>query len=147
MKWMKSTGSQVFMWDGWEAPLSTSLLPQGANSISDSHWSETTLNYWMMVERYPNLKEEVGGSIPGCETSSLLDRNLALACRPSVSKKQKQKQTFSQPAIWSLCKYTTTSALPVTLHTERASHPASHQRTPLNLHSAKLHRKTCMDAS
>ena len=21
--------------------------------------SETTLNYWMMVERYPNLKEEV----------------------------------------------------------------------------------------
>ena len=27
-------------------------------------WSETTLNYHMMVERYPNLKEEVGGSIP-----------------------------------------------------------------------------------
>jgi hypothetical protein len=31
-----------------------------------------TLNYWMMVERYPNLKEEVGGSIPSCEISSLL---------------------------------------------------------------------------
>ena len=30
------------------------------------------LNYWMMVERYPNLKEEVGSSIPGCEISSLL---------------------------------------------------------------------------
>jgi hypothetical protein len=38
---------------------------------------EMTLNYWMIVERYPNLKEEVGGSIPGCEISSLLDkRNL-----------------------------------------------------------------------
>ena len=36
--------------------------------------SEMTLNYWVMVERYPNLKEEVGGSILGCEISSLLDR-------------------------------------------------------------------------
>ena len=26
-----------------------------------------TLNYWMMVERYPNLNEKVGGLIPGCE--------------------------------------------------------------------------------
>ena len=52
------------------------------------------LNYWMMVERYPNLKEEVGGSFPGYEISSLLDRQLAtwsiascalvLACRPSI---------------------------------------------------------------
>ena len=38
-------------------------------------WTETTLNYWM-VERYPNLKEEVGSSIPGCEISSLLDIKL-----------------------------------------------------------------------
>jgi len=48
------------------------------------------------VERYPNLKEEVGGSIPGCEISSLHDGKivgwsttscaLALACRPFVSK-------------------------------------------------------------
>ena len=30
-----------------------------------SHWSKTTLNYWMTVGRYPNLKEEVGSSIPG----------------------------------------------------------------------------------
>jgi hypothetical protein len=29
-----------------------------------------TLNYEMMVERYPNLKEEVGGSNPDCEISS-----------------------------------------------------------------------------
>ena len=39
-------------------------------------WSEMTLNYWVMVEGYPNLKEEVGGSNPGCEISSLLDENL-----------------------------------------------------------------------
>jgi hypothetical protein len=31
----------------------------------------------MMVERYPNFKEEVGGSIPGYEMSSLLDEKLA----------------------------------------------------------------------
>ena len=57
----------------------------------------------MMVERYPNLKEEVGGSILGCEISSLLDRKtchvvktatraLALACRPSVKKKKEKKR-------------------------------------------------------
>ena len=34
-----------------------------------THWSETSLNYEMMVERYPNLKEEVGGLTPGCEIS------------------------------------------------------------------------------
>jgi hypothetical protein len=28
-----------------------------------------TLNYRIMVERYPNLKEEVGGSNPDCEIS------------------------------------------------------------------------------
>ena len=37
-------------------------------------WSETTLNYWMMVERYLNRKEEVGGSVLGYEISSLLDK-------------------------------------------------------------------------
>ena len=57
-----------------------------------------TLNYWVMVEGYPNLKEEVGGSDPGCEISSLLDGKtcqvvncllcLVLACWPSVSKKK-----------------------------------------------------------
>ena len=58
-------------------------------------WSVMTLNYWMMVERYPNLKEEVGGSIPGSEISSLLDKNLALACRPSVSKKERKKKVHA----------------------------------------------------
>ena len=33
-----------------------------------------TVNYWMRVERYPNLNEEVDGSIPGCEISSALDK-------------------------------------------------------------------------
>ena len=55
-----------------------------------------TLNYHMMVERYSNLKEEIGGSNPGCEISSLLNGKLvlwstvscalALACQPSFSK-------------------------------------------------------------
>jgi hypothetical protein len=35
-----------------------------------------TLNYSMMVERFLNLKEEVGGSIPNCEISSLLIEKL-----------------------------------------------------------------------
>jgi hypothetical protein len=65
-------------------------------------WSETTLNEWMMVERFPNLKEEVGGSIPDCEISSMHDgklvkwsfvsRTLTLACRPFVSKKKYPSQ-------------------------------------------------------
>ena len=57
----------------------------------------------MMVERYPNLKEEVGGSILDCEISRLLDKKLtrwstascalALTCRPSKKfKKRKEKK-------------------------------------------------------
>jgi hypothetical protein len=30
----------------------------------------------MMEERYSNLMEEVGGSTPGCEISSTLDKKL-----------------------------------------------------------------------
>jgi hypothetical protein len=62
---------------------------------------DMTLNYSMMVERYPNLKKEVGGSSPECEISSLLDRKLArwsnasyalmLARRPSISKMTQKK--------------------------------------------------------
>jgi hypothetical protein len=57
--------------------------------------SETTLNYLLMMERLPNLKEEVGGLNPDYEISSLPDEKLArwstasstlaLACRPFVS--------------------------------------------------------------
>ena len=58
----------------------------------------------MMVERRPNLKEEVDGSIPGCEISSLLDKNLsggqlphvclALGWQPSVSIKKLKMEKF-----------------------------------------------------
>jgi hypothetical protein len=54
-----------------------------------------TLNYRMMVERYPNLKKEVGGSNPDYEISSLPGGKLAkwstascalaLTCQSSVS--------------------------------------------------------------
>ena len=37
-----------------------------------------TLNYRVIVEGYPNLKEGVGGSNPGYEISSLLDGKLAM---------------------------------------------------------------------
>ena len=60
----------------------------------------------MMVERYPNPKEEVGGSIPGHEISSLLDIKLARwsiascalapARRPSIlnfKKKRRRRAT------------------------------------------------------
>jgi hypothetical protein len=38
----------------------------------------------MMVERYPNLKEVVGGSIPDCKISPLLDKNLPGGQLPHV---------------------------------------------------------------
>jgi hypothetical protein len=69
-------------------------------------WSETTLNYRMMVERYPNLKEEVGSSIHDYEISSLPDGKLprwsstscalTLACRPSIFFKEKRKKKRSE---------------------------------------------------
>ena len=37
-------------------------------------WSETTLNYCMVVERYPNLKEEVDGSIMAVKSPLYLTR-------------------------------------------------------------------------
>jgi hypothetical protein len=55
-----------------------------------------TLKYWMMVEKYPNLKVEVGNLIPGYEISSLPEGKLVkwstascaleLAYRTSLSK-------------------------------------------------------------
>ena len=65
-------------------------------------WSEMTLNYRMMMKRYPNLKKEVGGSNLGREISSLLAGKLArwstasivlvLACWPPPKKKKKKKK-------------------------------------------------------
>jgi hypothetical protein len=68
----------------------------------DKDRSKMTLKNWMVEERYPELKEEVGNSIPGCEISSLLDKITSrvvicllstIACRPSVSKKEMKKET------------------------------------------------------
>jgi hypothetical protein len=75
-----------------------------------------TLNYQMIVERYPNLKEEVGSSIPGCEISSLLDKKLArwstvacalaLACQPSIYKSNnKKRQNKTKQKSLNLRKY------------------------------------------
>ena len=60
-------------------------------SINSGEWSETTLNYKMMMERYPNLKEEVGGSIPDCESSSPLDIKLGVGMSTFYQKKKKEK--------------------------------------------------------
>jgi hypothetical protein len=43
-----------------------------------------TCNYRMMVERYSNVKEEVGSSNPSCEISSLPDGNLPGGRLPHV---------------------------------------------------------------
>ena len=61
----------------------------------------------MMVERYPNLKEKIGSSIPGCKISSVLDRlpswssnascALALTCRPPMSRKKDKKRGLMKP--------------------------------------------------
>jgi len=63
----------------------------------------------MMVERYPNLKEEVDSSNPSCESSSLHDENLArwsiaffalaMAFWPFVSKKKLKKIPFTARGI------------------------------------------------
>ena len=62
-----------------------------------------------MVERYPNLKEEVGGSILSCEISSILDGkfvkwsiascDLAMKCRSYVSRRRKRKLLKKQLEI------------------------------------------------
>ena len=72
----------------------TSCMERRASLCAWENAKKYALNYYMMVKRYRNLKEEVGGSIPGCEIFSLLDiklvrwsidsYTLALACRPYV---------------------------------------------------------------
>jgi hypothetical protein len=57
--------------------LATSLASSVHRSLRTWIAPEMTLNYSMMVERYPNLKKEAGGSNPKCEISSLLDIKLA----------------------------------------------------------------------
>ena len=71
-------------------------------------WSEMTLNYRMMVQRYSNLKEEVGGSNPGCESPLYLTENLPGGQLPPMlwrwpigllsqkKEKKKEKSRFSK---------------------------------------------------
>jgi len=44
-----------------------------ASTTNSGEWSEMTLNYWRVVERYPKLNGVVGGPILVCEIFSLLD--------------------------------------------------------------------------
>jgi hypothetical protein len=67
------------------------------NSKPNICWSRTTLNYRMVVERYPNLKEEVDNLIPEVKSPLYLMENLSggqlppvlwcWPCRQSVSTK------------------------------------------------------------
>ena len=47
-------------------------------------WSETTLNYRIMVERYPNLKEEVDGSNLVVKSLLFMTKNLSDGQLPNV---------------------------------------------------------------
>jgi len=53
----------------------------------------------MIVERYPNPKDEVGGSIPGCEIVSLLERKTLRGGQvlPCVKKKLEIKSSMLKP--------------------------------------------------
>ena len=61
--------------------------------------SESTLNDWMMVEKYPNLKEEVGGWVPGYEISSLLDKILSGGQLPHVLLPPKKSKIKSKSKL------------------------------------------------
>ena len=63
---------------------------------------ETTVNYWMMMERYPYLMQKVGGLIFGCEIPSLFDKDLSggqlpfvLWCWPVGFLSQKEKKIIT----------------------------------------------------
>ena len=114
----------------------------------DHVWSETTLNYGMMVEKYPNLKEEVAGSNLGCEISSLPNGvfarwstascALALTCLPYVSE-IKNIEPISFTNTCQICCCDTTSPLDKSLQYQwRCCSNAKLQRA-----SDIKHRKRC----
>ena len=82
-----STYGLIKLVQKWESIVSqschTSLVPS-LHWRTWTSWSEMILTYWMMVERYSNLKEEVVGSISGCEISSLPDKILMCGQLPLV---------------------------------------------------------------
>jgi hypothetical protein len=60
--------------------------------------SEMTLNYWMIVERYPKLNGVVDGLIPNFEIFSLLDQKknkLVGGYTPPTFRKRKRKDKTS----------------------------------------------------
>ena len=105
--WFYMTSSYIKVWtpNFCHQELRTAALER------EITWSKVTLNYWMMVERHPNLKEEIGGSIPGCEISSLLDKktcqvinylpcfdaSLSASCLKREKEKKKRKMIV---VIW-----------------------------------------------
>jgi hypothetical protein len=102
--------------------------------------SEMTLNYRMMVERYPNLKEEVGDSNHGCEISSLPDKNLPSCQLPHVlwrwpvshlSQKRKKKKKRNHSG-YHLFLHLTLANFCKVLHIPR-SHPPTHKYQPQKL--------------
>ena len=54
--------------------LDSLILPKIPSSLCLCNiWSEMTLNYQMIMERYPNVKREVGGLNHDCEVFSILN--------------------------------------------------------------------------
>ena len=54
--------------------------------------SEMTLNYWVIVERYPFLNEVVGGSIPAMKASLYLTEKTSQVGRKIKIQPQQDKQ-------------------------------------------------------
>ena len=59
-----------------------------ASTTIFGEWSEMTLNYWRVVERYPKSNGVVGGSNHGCEIFPLLDEK-------HVKKNKNKKHTHT----------------------------------------------------
>jgi hypothetical protein len=66
-------------------------------------WSKMTLNYRMMVGRYPNLKEEVGKSISGYEIFSLPNGKLVMWSTVSCALALAIKKSFLMKMIVFCC--------------------------------------------
>ena len=82
------------------------LITYGNRTCTYSTRLTPSLRKFILTSRFTPIVaivEKIQPMIPGCETSSLLDRNLAMACRPSVSKKRRKKKekniqpTFHHP--------------------------------------------------
>jgi hypothetical protein len=59
-------------------------------------WSKMTLNYHIIMERYPKPNIVVGSSDPHCEINSLHDEKLARWSNTSYAPKTKQINKWSK---------------------------------------------------